>query len=656
MKKNILLINPAADNEALWVTGDEGPEVKNNILPLGLATIAGLTPEAFRVDIWDELVHGLIDDTTKFEVSYDLVGITGYKAHLPRNRHLAQIFRKHSIPVAVGGPGVSATPAEYEMDFDILFIGEAEKTWPQFLRDWQQGEYKSEYRQIEKIDLTDSPLPKWNNIAADVAKYAMGSVQTTRGCPFDCEFCDVIYLFGRRPRHKPIENILEEVRTLERLGVRSIFFCDDEFIGDRQYAKDLLRALVPLNNSFSVPLTFSTQLTMNVSRDEELLRLLADANFYMLFIGIETPNKESLRESNKMHNIRHDLVEDVHKILSYGMAIRAGIIVGFDNDDKNIFDIQYDFIQKSFLPSVAINMLKVPMGTKLWARMRAEGRVEIVPQDLRGKLGHPRSYTTIIPKQMSRVDLMKGYRRLLERVFSWESFAERILGFISVVAFPPQHLQSSVHGDDGLEGLDEKLKVGSEGSAAIKKINQHMKQRAPYLMARVKALVVQQARYYETINKLLPQVDRQIELESSGKLTFEPDNRPIIISPAFKEAYKEIFPDIYQRISMNLVEKEHVNPALVEVFVDFLVTFGKDFKSFETYHRLLLEDICDRSCAKHNGQRPDEFTSAVQGDVHLKDIKRLRLDEDVLKSVEQILVKLASAGTAGERLIGMGRS
>jgi hypothetical protein len=307
--RNILLISPASDNEALWVTGNEGPQVKNNILPLGLATVAGITSIQYCVDIWDELVHGIIDDKTTFDKEYSIVGITGYKAHLPRCRELAAIFRNRDMVVAIGGPGVSATPDDYRDVFDVIFVGEAERTWPQFLRDWQKGKYKSEYRQIEKIDLAESPLPKWDSIAGEVDKYALGSVQTTRGCPFDCDFCDVIYLFGRRPRQKPIHRVLEEVKTLERLGVLNIFFSDDEFIGNHKNAKELLRSLIKLNRSFPKPLRFSTQTTLTVGRDRELLQLLADANFDLLFVGIETPNMAALREVHKTQNLGGDLVE-----------------------------------------------------------------------------------------------------------------------------------------------------------------------------------------------------------------------------------------------------------------------------------------------------------------------------------------------------------
>jgi radical SAM superfamily enzyme YgiQ (UPF0313 family) len=638
--KNILFISPVSDNEALWITGDENREVRNNMVPLGLATIAGLTPGVqFTVDIWDELVHGIIDPGTRFAREYDLVGITGYKTHLARCRQLAAIFRARSIPVAIGGPGVSGTPDHYRGDFDSLFIGEAERTWPQFLRDWQAGVHRSEYRQIEKPDLTDSPLPKWDSIVPDFPKYAMGCVQTTRGCPFDCEFCDVIYLFGRRPRHKPIANVLEEIRVIERLGMSSVFLSDDDFIGDPAYAKKLLRELIPLNNAFPRPLSYSTQLTLSVSRDPELLELLADANCNLLFVGIETPNEESIKETNKRHNLSRDMVAEVHRILSYGMAIRAGIIVGFDHDGPDIFDMQCDFIQKACLPSLGINMLKAPLGTKLWARLRLEGRVVSMPK-AKDMLGHPRSYTNIIPKLLTRVELMQGYKALLQKVYSWPSFTERICGFVSLANRPPR-VQGSVTTKEEMVWLGNSMVGEPEGREAIAEMTEHTIRRAPFLMRRVKELVIQHAKYRESLEKLLLQLDRQIELESTGKLVFQLDSRPVPVPSAFHEGYKKAFDEVHRRVYANLADKGREPEALVEVFVDFLVRWGDDFHQFEPHHFAYLREICDRTCARFNGQPPEEFVPVEAGGAATPDVRGIRLSEDVLKSVEQELIKLA---------------
>lgn len=254
--------------------------------------------------------------------------------------------------------------------FDILFIGEAELIWPRFLEEWHSNRYKNEYRQLEKPDMSMSPMPQWDSIKDDVPLYSMGSVQTTRGCPYDCEFCDVVYLNGRIQRHKTIEQVLAEVAALQELGVSTVYFADDNLTGNHVYAKRLLRQLIKMNNDFPEPLRFATQASIDVARDNELLALLADANFYEMLIGIESTNVEALMEIGKLNNLKGNLIDEVHTILSYGISVRGALICGFDSDDLDVFDNHIDFIEKAFLPSVSLHMLNAPIGTRLWRRMR----------------------------------------------------------------------------------------------------------------------------------------------------------------------------------------------------------------------------------------------------------------------------------------------
>ena len=193
--------------------------------------------------------------------------------------------------------GVSGSPDRCRGYFDILFIGEAELIWPQFLRDWQTGSYRSEYRQIEKPDVSLGPIPKWDSIVSDVRSMLWVVSKQPGDVLFDCEFCDVVYLNGRLQRHKPIARVLEEVRVLERLGMSTVFFSDDNFVGNHRYAKELLRMLISVNNTYTKPLRYATQASIDVSRDDELLALLADANFYEMLIGIESTNVESLERN-----------------------------------------------------------------------------------------------------------------------------------------------------------------------------------------------------------------------------------------------------------------------------------------------------------------------------------------------------------------------
>jgi radical SAM superfamily enzyme YgiQ (UPF0313 family) len=652
MPKNILLVSPDFDVETFWINEEEGAcaEVVNNVAPLGLATVAGMTPPDYRVDIWDEVVHGRIDATTEFARDYDLVGVTGYNGHFVRARALASVFRDRGIPVVAGGPGVSGMPDRYRPYFDVLFIGEAERTWPRFLNDWSRGELQSEYRQIETIDLSDSPIPVWDSVVDDMNRYAMGAVQTTRGCPFDCEFCDVIYLFGRKSRHKPIENVLQEVAALEALGMKHVLFCDDEFIGDFRYTKDLLKRLIPLNNSFARPLYFSTQLTMNLSRDDELLELMADANFDPVFIGIETPNKEALKETGKFQNVRADLVADVKRILSYGISIRAGMIVGFDHDDRDIFDIQFSFLQETGIPIAVASMLKAIPGTRLWRRLREEGRVlditQVVGDSKQGDAFKPRSYTNVVPKLMSRAELMDGFSGLIERVYDWNNFEYRMKRFVSGVTRRPDVNEPPL--TTGEKNALAKIgEMDPESKEPVRRILEHTENTAPFMMRRVKTLIHYEFRHVATYKTACRYLKRLVELESSGKLRFAPDARPVPIPQAFRRVYDRLFPEVHRRVYLNLEDRRFVPEALTEVFVDFLTRWGGSFDAFGEHHREFLKELCDRTCAKFNGTPPQDFVPRDEaGEETVPSALRLRLGEDVIKSVEHELIKQGSAGVA----------
>jgi hypothetical protein len=387
---------------------------------------------------------------------------------------------------------------------------------------------------------------------------------------------------------------------------------------------------------------------MNLSKDDELLELMADANFNLVFIGIETPNKESLKEAQKRQNVRADLAGDVRKILSYGIAIRAGIIVGFDHDGPDIFDVQFDFIQSACLPSLAINMLKAPLGTRLWSRLRQEGRVVSVAQ-FQGR-GHPRTYTNILPKGLTRRELLVGYRDLLERVHRWDAFQRRLTGLVSAVRRRPRVAEPELSYEEALrQCLAEP--VTDEGRAAIESILAHTRETAPFMMRRVKILIVQHLKYLGTLAALRPQCDRQIEIESRNDLALVLDNRAIPVRPAFRDAFPSIFPDVYRRVYLNLADKGKVPEALTEVFVDFLVRWGDSFEGLEEHHRDFLREIADRTCANANGEPPESFVPVPDDhDAPVPDVRRIRLADDVLKAVEQALVTFVK--TAAQRAGG----
>jgi radical SAM superfamily enzyme YgiQ (UPF0313 family) len=504
MTQKILLVSPGAEAshkpQASWrVHSNEFFRKQAFTSPLHIATIAALTPDDYEVDLWDEPVQGMIDEATAFAKEYDLVGITGYGLHFERACEIARVFRARGVPVAIGGPGISSVPEMYREHFDILFIGEAEETWPQFIKDFRAGDYRDEYRATTLPDLSLSPPPRWDSIAAQMKSgYLTASVQVTRGCPYNCEFCDVWQLFGRKMRVKPIERVLEEIAAVQRFGVESVLLCSDNFHGNPRYAKELISALIPLNNSFAVPIQYRTELTITVARDEELLELMADANFSGFLVGIESPSEASLNETRKRQNIRFgDLTENCKKVLSYGVPIEGSMIVGFDSDTPDIFDLQYEFLQEACIPFPRPHILKAIRGTDLWKRLTKEGRVIEVDKLYGNTMGiDAQNSTNIIPKQMTRVELLTGYLKLIERIFEWDSFEKRIKGFVSNVRRQPNVREKDL-------SLVALLRAGmpkldARAAHSIENVLSFAEQHAPFMLQTVAILAVRQ--YQEVLS------------------------------------------------------------------------------------------------------------------------------------------------------------
>lgn len=640
--KKILLISPGVDCEVSTYEGiTKLPFVTARAImaPLHLATIAALTPDDIEVDLWDEPVHGRIDESTEFSKQYDLVGITGSVLHLRRAKQVAQVFRRRGIPVAIGGVGVSVAPEVYRGFFDILFIGEAELIWPEFIAHWRAGNYQPEYRQVTRLDLAISPIPKWDSLAKSMDNYAWGAVQTTRGCPFNCEFCDVIYLHGGRPRQKPIKKVLEEVAALERLGVSTIFFCDDNFIGNPGYTKNLLLELIPLNRSFQYPVTFITQCTVDVAGDEKLLELLADANFSGLFIGIETPNKESLIEIHKPQNYKTNLLADIKKIQSYGIAIRAGMIVGFDNDSTNIFEQQYEFIQEACIPMMSTHILRAPIGTPLWTRLRKEGRIVLDKEhEIYGNLHG--ANTNIIPRRMTRVELFSGYLWLVEKLSEWRNFEARVRGFVSGVTRKPDI--SPKKRATKLRFLFGFLKyllfsMDKETRQTTLRLMRYTRRHAPFMMRRVLGLICMHYSRVVMLKTVRQALRERIDLESSAAFRIEIDRSDIGISEGFKKAYHQFFPDVYRRVYLGLMDQQSTEEVLIEVITNFISRSGKTMESFDDYHRASLSEHIDRIIVKQNDLTRGLSPARTLNDGAIPDINKTGLADEILKAVEQEL-------------------
>ncbi|MBD3306036.1 radical SAM protein, partial [candidate division KSB3 bacterium] len=327
--------------------------------PLGLATVAALTPADIEVEICDENIEAI-----DFENECDIVGLTAYLVQGPRAFQIAQEFRQRGKTVVMGGPITSLDIESCTDNVDVTFIGETEYTWAQFLEEYRAGSYQSQYIQTDKVDMRDSPIPRFDLLKLN--KYSHAGIQTTRGCPFNCEFCDIVVLFGRKVRCKEVEQVIAELREVAKQPLDSVFITDDNFIGNRKYAKRLLRAIIAFNDTLKFPLQYMTQVSIDLAKDEELLQLFYEARMTKVFIGIETPRKASLQETNKHQNARTDLVADVKKIQSYNIGVSAGMIVGFDHDDPAIFQEQFDFIMETDIAWAMTGILQAVPKTPLY--------------------------------------------------------------------------------------------------------------------------------------------------------------------------------------------------------------------------------------------------------------------------------------------------
>ncbi|MFQ5701340.1 MAG: radical SAM protein [Acidobacteriota bacterium] len=384
---------------------------------LALPTVAALTPARHEVILCDENV-----DTIDFDTDADIIGLTGYVIHQKRIKQILAEFRRRGKFVVVGGPYASLCSGELSEHADVVFVDEAEQTWGQFLEDFEAGRHQKLYVQAEKTDMEKVPLARFDLL--NLSAYRTVCVQFARGCPFTCEFCDIITIYGRRPRAKTIPQVMAEIEELKRLGVERIFLVDDNFIGDRKRAKQLLRAIVQFGRDTGFAIDFNTEVSLNVAQDDEMLRLLRDANFQSIFIGIESPRKDSLIESKKRQNMRSDILEAVRKVQTYGIRVDAGMIVGFDSDDPSIFQEQFDFIQAARIPVSMTGMLNAVPKTPLHDRLAKDKRL------LSFNTGDQFIKTNIIPKAMTSKQLYEGYSALIGQLYDFDNMKSRILDYV----------------------------------------------------------------------------------------------------------------------------------------------------------------------------------------------------------------------------------
>lgn len=392
--------------------------VKTAFAPLGLATAIALTPDDWEIEIYDEEIEAINYDTDA-----DLIALTAFNVQARRAYKIAAEFMKRGKHVALGGPYASLCPDNVRPYVDTVVSGEAEYIWPEFLNDFKNGRHKNFYLQEEKVDMSDSPLPAFEKL--DASAYQAYYVQTTRGCPFDCEFCDIIITDGRIPRVKSVEQVMAEVDKLRKLNVKYVTFSDANYIANTKFAKELTHALINFSKQYDYPISFACEATLNLAAKDEILSLMQAANFETIFVGIESPRKSSLLETNKRQNTHGSILADVHKIQSYNMAVIAGMIVGFDHDDKDIFQEQFDFLMEAGIPFTTCGVLVAIEKTPLYYRMQREGR--LLEYNYEDQKAHGAADINFIPKLMTIEEISQGYNWLIRALYGYENYSKRLI-------------------------------------------------------------------------------------------------------------------------------------------------------------------------------------------------------------------------------------
>ena len=388
--------------------------------PLGLLTIAPLLPKHWKKRLVDTNVRQLTDADLEWA---DVALLSGMLVHKQDLVTLLARCRARGLRTVVGGP-ISSSVEELPRHADHVVIGEAEELIAGLAADLEQGKAKPVYQARELPGLDKTPLPDLSLI--NPKHYSAMAIQYSRGCPFNCEFCDIIEIYGRKPRTKSPAQVITELEQLyERKWRGSVFIVDDNFIGNKKKVKELLPELAEWNIQHERPFTFFTEASVNLADDAELLQLMKQAGFTRVFLGIETPVEASLKEAQKLQNTRRSLLDSVHRIQHYGMEVMAGFIVGFDNDPEDIFDRQVEFIQESAIPLAMVGLLLALPGTQLYRRLLKEGR--IVDE---GNGDNMDLTLNFVPK-MSPQRLVEGYQSILRRIYHPNAYYERVRRFLA---------------------------------------------------------------------------------------------------------------------------------------------------------------------------------------------------------------------------------
>lgn len=394
---------------------------KSSFPPLGLLTVASMLPSIWEVRLVDMNVERLKDKDLAWA---DYVFISAMSIQSKSVDMILAKCRTAGVQTVAGGPLFTEWHDRYT-HIDHLVLKEAELTLPAFLRDLESGSPRHIYTTEEWADLKTTPIPRWNLI--NIRKYASMNIQYSRGCPFNCEFCDIVSLYGHTPRLKGADQVIAELQALYDTGWRgNTFFVDDNFIGNKQVLKtDILPAVIGWMKARSYPFMFCTEASVNLSDDDELIRLMVEAGFNMVFVGIESPNEASLSECGKHQNKNRNLISCIKKLHHAGLQVQGGFIVGFDSDPESIFKTLVDFIQESGVVTAMVGLLSAMRGTRLYRRLLGEGRITDKAT------GDNTDFTMNFIPRMDYDTLLDGYRSIITDIYSPRNYYARVRQFLT---------------------------------------------------------------------------------------------------------------------------------------------------------------------------------------------------------------------------------
>ncbi len=389
--------------------------------PLGLLTVAAMLPKDWEKKLIDLNIQDLDEKDLRWA---DLIFISAMIVQKESVRAIINLAKSLGKKIIAGGPLFTTGYEEFLNDIDCFVLGEGEVTLPLFLEDFKKGNFKKVYKPDDRWpDISCTPIPEWKLV--DMKKYASMGIQFSRGCPFNCEFCDIVLLNGRFPRIKSREQILNELDALYQRGWRGgVFFVDDNFIGNKMKLKEeILPAIIEWMEEKKYPFSFNTQASINLADDEELMALMVKAGFATVFIGIESPKEESLKGCGKFQNVNRDLLASIRTLQNRGLQVQAGFIIGFDQDTPSIFDQMILFIQTSGIMTAMVGILQALPKTRLWERLKKEGRlISESSADTDGTIN-------FTPK-MDLSSLISGYKKIVSHIYSPKHYYQRLINFL----------------------------------------------------------------------------------------------------------------------------------------------------------------------------------------------------------------------------------